>query len=273
MKLFELMPFLAENKNKIKVHCARGRDNKIEALLQFSAGNFKEWQESQNKKNFERQYILSIVYMDKDEWLFAGIYESISVKESLSNDKKKIKHLYNTKLLNIRNDLIGKLVISFDKDFRASYLKLENYIDQFLVCEIRRQEYKFDPFPGFLNVHLPFELLKDIINSNETSWKSALSNVKGIYLIGDKSNGKLYVGSAYGENAFWQRWAKYADNGHGGNKRLKEIINKKGKEYCSNFTFSILEICNLNTMDDEIIRKEAFWKDRLMTMEYGYNDN
>ena len=37
--------------------------------------------------------------------------------------------------------------------------------------------------------------------------------------------------------------------------------------------FSILEIYNLNAMDEEIINKEFFWKERLMTREYGYNDN
>jgi hypothetical protein len=170
-------------------------------------------------------------------------------------------------------ELIGKLVVSFEKDFRASYLLLEKHIDNLLLCEIRKNEYKFEPFPGFSDVHIPFDLLKEIIGNNEPSWQSALSSVKGIYLITDKSNGKLYVGSAYGENAFWQRWSAYMENGHGGNKKLKAIIAKNGIKHCENFTFSILEICNINTVDDVIINKESFWKERLLTREYGYNDN
>ena len=271
MVIHKIIPFLEENKEKIKVHFATGGVNNLDALFQFSKNKFKEWQENQTKKNFERDYIFSMIYMTKNEWLFGGIYQSISVKEIATGEKGI--YLYKTKLLDIGKDLIGKLVINFEKDFRNSYILMEKYLDKFTVCEIRRQEYKFDPFPGYTNVHLQYDLLKEIIENNETSWETALSNIKGIYLISDTLTGKLYIGSAYGNNAFWQRWAEYAKTGHGNNKLLKEIISKNGKEYCSNFNFSILEIFGLNTMDDEIINKESFWKERLLTRKFGYNDN
>jgi len=276
MYISQLIPFLNENKENVKIHCAIGNTekgySKLEAFFAFSKGQFKEWQEGQAKKNFEKNYILSLIYINKNEWLFAGIYQSLDVKE-VPKENGKITYKYKTKLLENGKEFIGKLVVSFEKDFRASYLLLKNHINDLLLCEIKKTEYRFDLFPGFSNVHIAFDLLKEIINNNESSWQSALSNVKGIYLISDKSNGKLYVGSAYGENAFWQRWSAYMENGHGGNKKLKAIIAKNGIKYCENFTFSILEICNMNTMDEEIIKKEAFWKERLLTREYGYNDN
>jgi hypothetical protein len=272
VKIYEIMPFLEKNKAEIKIHCAIGKIIKLEPLYKFSQGKFKNWQESQNNKNFERKYILSMIYMTKNEWLFAGIYQSLSVKQILKENGKEA-YIYETKLLKYGNDLIGRLIINFEKDFRQSYLLFEKYIDDLILCEINRQEYKFDPFPGYNNVCINFDLLKEIIDSNESTWKTALSNVKGIYLISDKTNGKFYIGSASGNNAFWQRWANYIENGHGGNKLLRNIINKNGYKYCSNLTFSILEICNLNTTDEEIINKESFWKNRLLTREYGYNDN
>jgi hypothetical protein len=272
MEIYKIIPFLEENKNNIKIHCAIGSQNKLEPLYQFSKNKFKKWQENQNNKNFERDYILSIIYMAKNEWLFGGIYQSISVNE-IAIGNRAGKYLYETKLLDFGKDLIGKLIVSFEKDFRASYLLMEKFINSMTICEIKKQEYKFDPFPGYTNVHIQFDLLKEIINNHETTWETALSNVKGIYLVSDKSTGKLYVGSAYGNNAFWQRWAEYVNTGHGNNKLLREIILKNGMEYSSNFTFSILEIFNLNTMDDEIINKESFWKDRLLTRKFGYNDN
>ena len=278
MEIYKLIPFLEENKHDIKIHCAIGETNKLQALYEFSKGKFKYWQECQRQKNFEKNYILSIIYLKKDEWLFAGIYKTVGLNEVQIGTKvrgyvRTGKYLYDTELLDYGKDLIGKLVISFEKDFRASYLLLENHLDKLTICEIRRQEYKFDPFPGYTNVHIQYDMLKEIIENNETSWETALSNVKGIYLISDTFTGKLYIGSAYGNNAFWQRWAEYAKNGHGNNKLLKETISKNGKEYVSNFTFSILEIFGLNTMDDEIINKESFWKERLLTRKFGYNEN
>jgi hypothetical protein len=276
MIISQLIPFLNENKVNVKIHCATGNtdegNSKLEAFFAFSKDKFKEWQEDQTRKNFEKDYILSLIYINKNEWLFAGIYQSLDV-EQVTDENDKIRYKYRTQLLENGNEFIGKLVISFEKDFRASYLLLEKHIDNLLICEIKKTEYKFEPFPGFSNVNVAFDLLKEIINNNESSWQSALSSVKGIYLISDKSNGKLYVGSASGDMAFWQRWSDYIKDGHGGNKKLKEIIAKNGIKYCENFTFSILEICNINTVDEEILKKESFWKERLLTREYGYNDN
>jgi hypothetical protein len=278
MEIGKIIPFLEENKYDIKIHCAIGPKNKLEALIEFSKGKFKYWQEGQRQKNFEKKYIFSIIYLKKDEWLFAGIYKIVGLNEIQIGTKvrgyiRPGKYLYDTELLDYGKDLIGKLVINFEKDFRASYLLMEKHLDKLTLCEIRRQEYKFDPFPGYTNVHIQFDMLKEIIGNNEISWETALSNVKGVYLISDTFNGKLYIGSASGNKAFWQRWAEYAKNGHGNNKLLIEVISKNGKEYCSNFTFSILEIFGLNAMDDEILNKESFWKERLLTRKFGYNDN
>jgi len=278
MLISQIIPFLSENIKEIKIHCATGNvakgKNKLEPLFEYSKGKFMEWQEGQNQKNFERKYILSLIYIDKNEWLFAGVYQCLSVKEA-TKENGKTYYKYKTLLLEPGKELIGKLIVSFEKDFRASYLRLENYIDDLTICEIKKQEYRFASFPGYSKVHVTFDLLREIINNNENSWKTALSSVKGIYLISDKKAGKLYIGSASGDNGFWQRWEEYINNGHGGNKTLKKIVKdeKEGIDYCLNYTFSILEICTKNTMEDEILEKESFWKDRLLTREFGYNNN
>ena len=76
------------------------------------------------------------------------------------------------------------------------------------------------PFPGYENVLIDFNLLKTIVEKEEPSWKSALSSVKGVYIITDKSNGKIYIGSAYGIDSFWSRWSLYAKNGHGSSPKF-----------------------------------------------------
>jgi hypothetical protein len=271
MNIGKLLPFLKDNSHLFKVHCAIGRINKLEPLVEFSKGKFKEWQEAQNKENFKRNYILSLIFKSKGEWIFAGIYKSIGVKPGRIGNPQGFT--YKTELYDIGKELIGRLIISFEKDFRASYLKLEEHIEKFSVCEIARNIYKIESFPGYSNVHITFDLLRAIYDEEEYSWKTALSNVKGIYLISDKTNGKLYVGSASGEFSFWNRWKQYVETGHGGNIALRELIRNNKYDYTNNFSFSILEICNINTMDDEIFKKESFWKEKLLTREFGYNRN
>ena len=74
----------------------------------------------------------------------------------------------------------------------------------------------------------------------------------------------FYVGAAYGEDGVWQRWAEYADNGHGGNAELKKLVAADGLDYCrSHFRFALLEQL-LDTMPDEAVAaRESYWKDIL----------
>jgi len=122
-----------------------------------------------------------------------------------------------------------------------------------------------------LNIY--FSDLQFIIEKEEESWKSALSNIQGVYLISDASNGKLYVGAAYGEDAFWSRWKKYITNGYGGNVELKKILEEKGFDHTSNFSFSILEFHSKSNNKDYIIQREQHWKNVLLTKDFGYNKN
>lgn len=96
---------------------------------------------------------------------FAGIYESISVKETPNGP---FKYRYDTKLVNIGTDLIGKMIIGFKKDFRASYLCLENYIEDFEVLEITRDVCKTE-FPGYDKVNVTWEELSGLIDTD--AWK------------------------------------------------------------------------------------------------------
>lgn len=96
-----------------------------------------------------------------------------------------------------------------------------------------------------------------------------------MYLITDKNNGKLYVGSATGENGMLlQRWQNYAENGHGGNVELKALIEREGFEYIKqNFQYSILENYNSKVDDESILTRESWWKETLQSRRFGYNSN
>ncbi|MFW6029640.1 MAG: GIY-YIG nuclease family protein [Halanaerobiales bacterium] len=270
MKIIDLFDLRESEIEKTKIHFATGNITNDEALKEFLKGNLEEWQAWQNKKNFERKYILTVVYLNSKEWLYAGIYEVIGIEE---NFDVKGRYKYKTVLTDKGKDYIGRLVIGFNKIFRQSYPYCENYIDKFELIEIRRNKYQILEFPGYENVNIRFSTLKLIIETENRSWKSALSSVQGIYLISDQSSGKLYVGAAYGEDNFWQRWSAYIKNGHGNNIELKEVAETFGYEYFNNFSYSIIEIFKNTTDINEILQREVYWKNILLTRQFGYNKN
>ncbi len=118
-------------------------------------------------------------------------------------------------------------------------------------------------------------MLENIFAIQRADWRAALQNIKGVYLITDNSNGKKYVGSAYGGTGIWSRWRSYIDTGHGNNDELAKIVKTHGIDYArQNFQFALLEQRTTNTDDAAIIEREQYWKDVLMTREpYGYNKN
>jgi hypothetical protein len=94
-----------------------------------------------------------------------------------------------------------------------------------------------------------------------------------VYLINDTSTGKLYVGSAYGEDGIWGRWKNYVSTkGHGHNKLLKKLI-AKDPLHGNHFSFSILMLLPRTVTPDEAIKKEILFKKKLGTNSFGLNDN
>ncbi len=275
LKLRDLINLTGVRLGNFKIHCATGEDpTPLEA---FYSGEFKEWQEYQTNPNFKCDNILSLISMGGNIWLFAGIFKVNGYEEWSSRHSKdwwfKNNYRYYTKELKGLEDLAGKAVISFEKNFRNSYLVGENHIDLLLVKEIKPERQNFGDFPGFNLIALPYSSLKLIVNQELPSWKAALGNVAGIYLIADKKKGKQYVGSAYGKTGIWQRWCEYAKTGHGKNKELSNLISAHSIKYADYFVFTLLEVMDINTSKEFMISRENHWKDVLLTREFGYNNN
>lgn len=266
MLLVDLIPFLKENSERIKIHFAKGKIDSEEALRAFLMGDFKEWQEEQRNKNFECDYILSLVRLENGEWLFAGIYRCYGWK--LIKNGRTSLYKYRTKLTEEGFDLIGRAIIQTNR-YRQSYCWLDTFIDQLEVVEVRRSVYTL-PFPGYENVCITWKELYTVIDTDE--WKKNLRNMKGVYLIADTSNGLMYVGSATGEKKIWGRWKSYIRTCHGGNEGFKKLSKKHIKD---NFRFAILDIYTAKTDDADIRAREKWWKKVLLTNKnaFGYNEN
>jgi hypothetical protein len=141
-------------------------------------------------------------------------------------------------------------------------------IDQCEVVKILPDLFDNDIFPGYDRVGITWEELSRVITKE--NWRTALRNQKAIYLIIDKSNGKMYVGSAYGDDMLLGRWEAYVKTPHGGNKGLRKLPPEHIKQH---FKYSILDIYKNSTADELILSREAWWKNLLMTREFGYNEN
>lgn len=133
------------------------------------------------------------------------------------------------------------------------------------ILEIKG-EHSIGDFTSYDQVRLTFYELKKLIShtSSNFTFVSALAAVNGVYLIRDRNTGKLYVGSAYGEDGILGRWSTYAKNGHGGNKQLKDLDP-------DNFEFTILEIVPPNSSPEDVISREMRWQEKLGTREFGLN--
>lgn len=91
-------------------------------------------------------------------------------------------------------------------------------------------------------------------------------NISGIYLIKNKVNGKLYVGSAVNIHKRYLQHSRALKGGYHGNKKLANAVSKYGFE---SFVFSVLEITS--TDKEALISTEQKWINVLNAVEAGYN--
>jgi hypothetical protein len=127
-------------------------------------------------------------------------------------------------------------------------------------------------FPGFLDFVIPYDELVKIVDNPDAHgvWHNMLASVAGVYLIVDSQTGQQYVGSAYGKRGILGRWAEYAKNGHGGNKRLRELLNSS-PGYARNFCFTVLQTLDKSLTDREVLEFEKQYKAKLGSRAFGLN--
>ncbi|MCI0509229.1 MULTISPECIES: GIY-YIG nuclease family protein [Chromohalobacter] len=257
--------------SKFKLHLACRNEEYQEPLDAYVADprEWIGWNEWRGRRNdWTRPYILSFMdfYPRSNQWLFGGAFE---VLERL-NDR------YRLKALSEFDQYVGRVLASFHRyqGMRGRAYYLESYIDKFKVREILPKRYSGEAFDGYENIESSFSELEAIIRDEKPDWKAALESIKGIYLISDASNGKKYVGSAYGGAGIWSRWASYIGTGHGWNDELVRLISREGKRYArENFRFAVLEVMANSTPDDVVHQRESHWKRVLLSRAHGYNSN
>jgi hypothetical protein len=129
-------------------------------------------------------------------------------------------------------------------------------------------------FTDYLDFTLTHRELRYLFHHQElnSEWRARLSAVAGVYLILATTSGRQYVGSAYGTEGLWGRWAAYAADGHGGNLLLRDLV-VKDCGYPDAFTYSVLQILPKSAALSETLEWERLYKQKLGSMATGLNAN
>lgn len=272
MQLYDLLR-LAEpgfDPRQVKVHLARPVEGDQPLDLYFR-GEFDDWQTCQTRHNFNRPFVVSLTQVPGTyRWLFAGIFR---VGNYVVKQEHRQFYYYELDRLASTADFEGRLIVSSSYTNRQSFLLGETLADVLPVHELMAHRMTFPQFPGFKQVNISKQELDAYVEHGTASWRTALSSVKGIYLITDTKTGKLYVGKADGEGGIWARWCQYAATGHGFNKALMDELGIKASERQNDLRFSLLEIADIQSGPGEIERRESHWKQILLSRMTGYNRN
>lgn len=267
-ELNKVFPWLAAEKPNVFNAYQQTHDAKLEKVMQGMSGH---------------GYVASFIGHEPGKAVFVGLYE-IGASKPLSyeeywnvpayvemkafgmvgfteTESRKSILWFDLLLSDFYADWKGKLIIGWPPPERSWWRYSDR--NKMPITAILEHGALDAAMPEWNEMTLTF---KDL-NVLPKSWKSALSEWRGIYYIFDKSDGKGYVGSACGNENLYGRWRSYSSHGHGGNRLLR------GRDPV-NFHFSILQRVSPDMESRDLVEIESSWKERLHTRApFGLNEN
>ena len=282
MTLNDLFKLYGIDISKSKIKLLRHETQEYDLKEIYNSGHFNAYQSIQSKPWFDKcDFVVSFLGDEsKEAARFIGIYKNegritpaskIWPKNYPHPKMPRGSFEYKLTPIDIMEDLKDRLVIDWGKGTRnwAQWLYKDKPKE---VLEIRQAGF-LRSFTGYTDLLLRFDELVQILEHPRAhqDWISALSSAGGIYLILGQ-DGKQYIGSATGENGILGRWSEYAKNGHGGNKQLKDLVGKQ-PDAKKHFRFSILEIFSKSLSRKTAESREAIYKRKLGSRDFGFNSN
>jgi len=235
------------------------KNNEMDIIL---GGHY--WNYDKKKSYQEGQITVGFIRIKSNENLWLLFHIGKITKDL--NIQNGIGYEYET--LTEYEKYFGRIIVRFKNKSQNMVRKAESVINDCEIAQILPDVFDNDIFPGYDKVNISWNELSRIITKD--TWKTALQNQKGIYLITDSTNGKMYVGSASGNEMILNRWKSYVETGHGDNKDLKNLDFNHIKQY---FRYSILDIFKSTTDQQIILERESWWKFVLQSRKFGYNNN
>lgn len=248
---------------------------------------FNAYQQTQTEKlekaMMRAAYVASFISYGSGKALFIGLYsigkskpltreeywkipehselKSYGMKGFTAEDSRASILWFDLKLTEFCISWKGRLVVGWPPPERSWWRRAHR--NEMLILAVSEDSALDTAMPKWDEIDFTWAELRLI----SARVKSALSQWRAIYYIFDESDGKGYVGSAYGKDNLCHRWENYAASGHGGNSQLR---NRDPK----NFHFTILQRVSPDAVKDDVIQLESTWKERLHTRQpFGLNDN
>jgi hypothetical protein len=247
--------------------------------MMLTVGNKNQSRNSINDIQFQ------FIEVERHKWLFVGAYD-IKSRDGLTYHFSADYSEPYAEAVRIQecDQYSERLIVDFKNRGQSFFYVNSEIINSVQIDSISAKPYfELDiNFPGYENLCKSYYELKQ--HWNNKSWMQALSEVYGIYLITDKKTGKLYVGSATGQDGIYGRWTAYLADGYDKNEKedskypnikLKELVNAKGIEYIQkNFQYTILEILKKDEIGkSKALKREIYWKNVFQSRKFGYNQN
>jgi len=265
--LRRVLPWLAAEKPDVFNAYQQTQGPKLEKVMQSLVGS---------------GHVASFVGEDAGSALFVGLYAIRGTREltfeqccqipayaamksygtqELQKRPERKRQWFDLALTPFYEQWHGKLIVTWPPPERSWWRRAHR--NTISISAILKESALRPEMPDWRDIVLTWNELRVL----PSSWKAALAHWRGIYYIVDSTDGKGYVGSAYGDDNLLGRWMNYADRGHGGNIQLRSRNPEK-------FRFSILERLSPDMESADVIRREASWKQRLGTrIPTGLNEN
>lgn len=279
LDLLQLRGFDARAPAKLVRH----KDDRYDIEDLLRRGWFEAYQGYQQRPVFKgRQWIVSFVGTEGSRARFVGVYRVVGQRDGRDvplplgcpfTQWQENPFFYDLVKESGYEDLEHRVVIEWGRgsSTRSWHQNLRNKP----VVELLPTGRIGEPFRDYLEFTLSHDELVRLYESPSANmeWQARLSAVAGVYLVLDTATGNQYVGSAHGAKGIWGRWRGYASNGHGNNRRLKELIAENPIDYPRAFSYSILQILPRTSAHDVVLEWEQRYKKKLGSRATGLNAN
>lgn len=261
-----------------KTKLVRHQDPRWDIHRLLAVGQIEAYQEVQSKPVFDCDFIVAFMGESYSHARMIGVY-AVKGRQGPGNfpmpsdflypDMPAGQYRYELQRVGGFEDLEKRVII----DWGGSTRSWHQWLKPKEIVEIRPRGYVAE-FPGYDDFIVSFDELREIVENPTANreWHRMLSAVAGIYLITDGTTGRQYVGSAYGAEGVWGRWAAYVASGHGGNLLLRELLGVN-ENHAKHFSFTLLRTLPRTLTREEVFGYETLYKKKLGSRAHGLNAN